>query len=352
MLEARSDVSRDHGVSEEVERMVRWLGPGESPAQSPGRPPESLLESLPPGLVLDRSLDGPEGVEDWLVGLRDPRVSLAVIDAGTLASLPEGAIRRGARVGTGATEGARDATAGAVAGGLRAPVVAWGCTDAEAAEAALAAGANVAVRADARPAEARAALEATLDQHVLRAACRGYERDLRRQRSLSLKDDLTAAYNRRYFDRALDEEIARARRLKSSVALIFMDLDDLKSVNQRWGHAMGSAVLREAAARTIRSIRSIDKVVRYGGDEFCIILPGADSEGGREVAERIRADLAMGTFATDQTGGVVLTASFGIAAFPQHATDKTSLIAAADQAMFRIKGARKNGILVTGEDVA
>jgi diguanylate cyclase (GGDEF)-like protein len=170
--------------------------------------------------------------------------------------------------------------------------------------------------------------------------------ELRRSKSLIMKDDLTSAYNRRYFDTFLDEEIERSRRFSSPLSLIFMDLDDLKKVNNRYGHAMGSLALKEAAVRIIDTIRSIDKAIRYGGDEFCIILPETDWRGAQEVAERIRANFADGLFLVGKTEGVSLTASFGIASFPEHAQTKGEMIKKADEAMFLIKGKQKDGILV------
>ena len=173
--------------------------------------------------------------------------------------------------------------------------------------------------------------------------------ELRHSKSLVMKDDLTSAYNRRYFDTFLEEEIERSRRFGSCLSLIFMDLDNLKKVNNRFGHAMGSLALREAAVRILDTVRSIDKAVRWGGDEFCIILPETDWRGAREVAERVRARFGDGPFLKDVVeGGVVLTASFGIASFPEHADNKDDLVSRADEAMFRIKSARKNGILVAG----
>jgi len=159
---------------------------------------------------------------------------------------------------------------------------------------------------------------------------------------------LTAAYNRRFFERSIAEEIDRARRFGHAVSLIFMDVDNLRDVNRRYGHAVGSNVLREAAARMIRTVRSIDHAVRYGGDEFCVILPETDWRGAIEVAERIRATFAQKPFALGGTKGVMLTASFGVASFPEHATTKEDLVKAADQAMFQVKESRKNGILVAG----
>jgi len=163
---------------------------------------------------------------------------------------------------------------------------------------------------------------------------------------LITKDDLTLAYNRRFFEEYLTEELERARRYNNPLSLIFLDLDGLREVNNRFGHAMGSRTLQEASARTMNAVRTIDKVIRYGGDEFCIILPETDWQGALEVAERVRQRLASSPFLIDETGGIEITGSFGIASYPIHATTKEEMIKKADEAMYRIKSLSKNDIQV------
>lgn len=169
---------------------------------------------------------------------------------------------------------------------------------------------------------------------------------VRRLNELVTKDDLTLSYNRRFFEEYLVEELERARRYNSPVSLIFLDLDGLREVNNRFGHAMGSRTLQEAAARVMNAVRSIDKVVRYGGDEFCIILPETGWRGALEVGERIRQRLAATPFLLEETGGIEITGSFGIASYPTHAVTKEELIKKADEAMYRIKSQTKNDIQV------
>jgi diguanylate cyclase (GGDEF)-like protein len=232
----------------------------------------------------------------------------------------------------------------------RVPLLVIGCEGEAEVAAALSDGAAFALRADAGRSELGAALRLALKIARLSRDCREAREDLRRHAALVMKDDLTAAYNRRFFERCLEDELDRARRFDSTVSLIFMDIDNLRDVNQEHGHSMGSRVLREAAARTIRTIRSIDKCVRYGGDEFCVILPETDWRGALEVAERIRRNFASRPFRLDGTE-ITLTASFGVASFPEHALTKSEIIKAADEAMFAVKGERKNGILVAGGKV-
>lgn len=167
---------------------------------------------------------------------------------------------------------------------------------------------------------------------------------LKKTRELTVKDDLTDAYNRRFFETYLEEELKRARRFGSPLSLIFMDVDNLKDVNNRFGHLMGSHVLKVITHRVIMTIRGIDKVIRYGGDEFCILLPETDTRGAQVVAERIRETIAREPIVFDQQHEVTLTSSFGIASFPQHAGNAEQLLRQADRALFGIKNRDKNGV--------
>jgi len=165
-------------------------------------------------------------------------------------------------------------------------------------------------------------------------------------KELTIKDDLTEAYNRRYFEQYLDEEFVRAKRYGSNVSLIFFDVDNLKEVNVKYGHLMGSKTLQEVAHRIILTVRGIDKVVRYGGDEFCIVLPETDTQGAYQVADRIRNTIAQRPFRITDNVQVNLTGSIGIASFPAHASSKDELVRNADKAMFIIKNQSKNAIAV------
>lgn len=167
---------------------------------------------------------------------------------------------------------------------------------------------------------------------------------VKRLNELITKDDLTLAFNRRFFEDYILEEVERARRYNNPLALIFLDLDGLREVNSRFGHPMGSRTLQEAAARLMNAVRNIDKVFRYGGDEFCIILPETDAKGAMEVAERMRVKLASTPFLMEETGGVEITASFGIAAYPTHALTKEELVRKSDEAMYAVKSGQKNSI--------
>ncbi len=167
---------------------------------------------------------------------------------------------------------------------------------------------------------------------------------LSRSRDLALRDDLTKAFNRRFFDSYLDEEIERSRRYGSLFSIIFLDLDDLKTVNNFYGHLTGSRTLQEVAKRILTAVRTIDKVVRFGGDEFCIVLPETDQEQAMAVANRVRKSLTATPFVIDGNVEISITASFGIAAYPTHGLSKDDLIRQADAAMYRVKSTTKNAV--------
>lgn len=190
--------------------------------------------------------------------------------------------------------------------------------------------------------------------HYIRAVASvlGNIYQLSRSRDLAMRDDLTKAFNRRFFDTYLDEEIERARRYGSLFSIIFLDLDDLKMVNNFYGHLTGSRTLQEVAKRILAAVRAIDKVVRFGGDEFCIVLPETDQEQALAVANRVRKALVAAAFVIDDNVEISVTASFGIATYPTHGLTKDDLIRQADAAMYRVKSTTKNAVgLATVEQV-
>ncbi|HEU4595640.1 MAG TPA: GGDEF domain-containing protein [Pyrinomonadaceae bacterium] len=159
---------------------------------------------------------------------------------------------------------------------------------------------------------------------------------------LSQTDDLTKLHNARYLRQFLTSELKRSRRYGSTVTAMFLDLDDFKQVNDRHGHLVGSHVLMEMAAVVLASVRDTDVVARYGGDEFVVILPETPFEQGLYVAERVREHISRHAFTGGRSLRLRLTASFGVASFPQHAQSPQQLVASADAAMYEAKAARKN----------
>jgi diguanylate cyclase (GGDEF)-like protein len=175
---------------------------------------------------------------------------------------------------------------------------------------------------------------------------------LSRSRDLAMRDDLTKAYNRRFFEAYLDEEIERSRRYGALCSIIFLDLDDLKMVNNVYGHLTGSRTLQEVAKRILNAVRGIDKVVRFGGDEFCIILPQTDQDQSMLVANRVRKSLVASPLRIEPDIEISISASFGIATFPTHGVTKDDLVRQADAAMYRVKSTTKNAVGVATVDDA
>jgi diguanylate cyclase (GGDEF)-like protein len=161
---------------------------------------------------------------------------------------------------------------------------------------------------------------------------------------LSQTDDLTKLHNARYLRQFLLVELRRARRYGSSVSALFFDIDDFKSINDAHGHLVGSHVLMEMAAVILSSVRDTDMVARYGGDEFVVVLPETPIEQAMYVAERVREKIAHHAFTGGRRLRLNITASFGVAAFPQHAPSPQQLVSCADAAMYEAKAAGKNRV--------
>ncbi|MFN2576666.1 MAG: diguanylate cyclase [Pyrinomonadaceae bacterium] len=161
---------------------------------------------------------------------------------------------------------------------------------------------------------------------------------------LSSTDELTRLHNARYLRQFLVNEIKRARRYRTKVSALFLDLDDFKHVNDLHGHLVGSHCLMEIAALLLPSVRDTDCLVRYGGDEFVVILPEAGAEDAALVAHRIRAKIEGHRFTGGRRLRISFTASIGVAVFPDNAPSPRQLISCADQAMYAAKAANKNCI--------
>lgn len=177
--------------------------------------------------------------------------------------------------------------------------------------------------------------------HALRVA---------RVEALSVTDDLTQLYNSRFLNETLRKETKRSVRGGHSLSLLFIDLDGFKRINDSHGHLLGSRALIEAADIIKSSARETDIAARFGGDEFAILLPETSTEGALSVARRIRDRISRHGFLAEQGPGNRITASIGVATYPDVAETAEGLLQAADAAMYRVKVQGKNSIHVAGSE--
>jgi diguanylate cyclase (GGDEF)-like protein len=162
---------------------------------------------------------------------------------------------------------------------------------------------------------------------------------------LAITDELTDLYNYRYLQQRLDEEIGRADRYHKRLALLMIDLDDFKRVNDSHGHLVGDIVLAEVGQVLKGVVREVDVVARYGGEEFTVILPETDAAGALFVAEKIREAIGGHRFADAEGSRTIhLTASVGLTSYPVHASDKESLLRTADHAVYQAKATGKDRV--------
>jgi diguanylate cyclase (GGDEF)-like protein len=153
-------------------------------------------------------------------------------------------------------------------------------------------------------------------------------------------DPLTWLFNRRHFDKRLEGETNRAQRAEHLLALLMIDVDKFKTINDRLGHRVGDQVLKGVASAIKQAVRLYDVPTRYGGDEFAIILPDADTDVASRVAHRINEKLAAVALPGEmKDAGMTIGLSIGVATFPQPLGDATALVEAADTAMYRAKQA-------------
>jgi diguanylate cyclase (GGDEF)-like protein len=161
---------------------------------------------------------------------------------------------------------------------------------------------------------------------------------------LTITDDLTKLFNSRYLNLYIGREIKRCKRHGIPLSVIFLDLDGFKGVNDQYGHLAGSRTLSEVGQILLSAVRESDVLARYGGDEFVVVLPETPSGGAQVIAERIRRAIEEHAFLEAQGLKAHISASFGVATYPDHALTPEGLIQKADQAMYRVKERNKNGI--------
>jgi len=162
-------------------------------------------------------------------------------------------------------------------------------------------------------------------------------------------DALTGLYNRRVFERRLDEEHRRARRYGKSYALLMLDVDHFKGINDQYGHPAGDAVLAALGRLLALQVRDVDTAARYGGEEFAVILPEISSGAVKEIGERVCRRIAATPFTLPDGRQIHVTVSIGISSYPGCAADVRSLVSTADQALYLAKQAGRNRVLLYRE---
>jgi two-component system cell cycle response regulator len=174
---------------------------------------------------------------------------------------------------------------------------------------------------------------------------------------IGLTDSLTGVYNRRYIDRRLIEEIARARRQGYRISCMYIDIDHFKKVNDTIGHQAGDEVLRDVAGRIKAELRLSDALARFGGEEFVVLLIDADLASASTVAQRIRASVANTPFSLSSGQAIDVSVSIGVATLEDFERDHAiegvaqQLVAQADAALYRAKEGGRNQVVTSQERV-
>ncbi|MDF1615517.1 GGDEF domain-containing protein [Desulfurivibrio dismutans] len=163
-------------------------------------------------------------------------------------------------------------------------------------------------------------------------------------RRLSIYDPLTGLYNHGQFYSLLEEELSRHQRTGLPLALLMLDIDHFKKVNDTYGHRAGDAILRQLSRLLQKEARTIDRVCRYGGEELALILPDTDLEAARKAAERLRRRVEELRFITCDQREIRLTVSIGAAACTETEAEAESLVNSADRALYAAKRAGRNRV--------
>jgi len=168
--------------------------------------------------------------------------------------------------------------------------------------------------------------------------------DEEKLRELSVRDSLTGLFNRRYMEETFEREILRAQRKQLPLSVIMADIDGFKAINDNVGHVLGDSALTRVAAFLAKSIRASDVACRYGGDEFCLILPDCSTEEGIRRANALRTEVEKLKFDPKEMGVEQITMSFGVSSFPDDGLTREALLSAADSALYTAKRAGRNRV--------
>jgi diguanylate cyclase (GGDEF)-like protein len=167
-------------------------------------------------------------------------------------------------------------------------------------------------------------------------------------RKLAITDSLTNVWNRRHFMLLAERELDRAKRYGGQVALMMIDLDHFKAINDDYGHDVGDQTLKTVAQTCLTTLRKVDVFARYGGEEFAVALPETDLEHARQVAERLRHSVAE-TPMTDRIPPVYITLSIGVTVAGPDSTDLFTLLKHADTALYQAKKNGRNRVEIFGQ---
>jgi two-component system chemotaxis family response regulator WspR len=163
---------------------------------------------------------------------------------------------------------------------------------------------------------------------------------------MSHTDSLTGFYNRRFITTRLEEEIARSHRYHLPLSVVLADLDNFKSINDRYGHLVGDEVLKNVGKQFRAGLRDTDLVGRYGGEEFLLILTNTSSEGAGAFCNRLRDSLERSTITTEEKFAIHLTASFGVAGYTFGSETAEDMVRMADQNLYVAKRQGRNRVVL------
>lgn len=162
---------------------------------------------------------------------------------------------------------------------------------------------------------------------------------------MAITDFLTGLYNHRYFQQILTQELGRARRYQKMLSLVILDIDNFKSFNDRFGHAVGDKVLVSIGEIISRSLRKVDYAFRYGGEEFVILLPETALDNAVLTADRLRERIAKeAVLSVPEANGTIITVSAGVACYPENGMNREDLFSLMDSFLYKAKSMGKNRV--------
>lgn len=184
---------------------------------------------------------------------------------------------------------------------------------------------------------------------LLQAQDRRLEKSRKRLHQQSMLDPVTGLYNRAHLENLLSGEMARAEHNQTTLGVLLIDIDHFKKINDTYGHSIGDIVLREIGQVLSNNIRQTDYLIRHGGDELVVIMPGASTGVAQRRAEQFRANIERLKIPVE--GQIIdsVSLSIGVATFPEHGKTEDTLIGAADQALHQAKAAGRNQVMLASK---